>query len=503
MKGSFVIVNLLVQLIISIITAECNDQDYWTKRAALITEEEKNSLGGNLSLDPKERLANDLLLTLKRKEIDDAFEGRAKFFPAKNFIEVRNEINKSKLFDIIKKMPKGAVLHAHDTAIVSEDWLYHNVTYRDNLYICNQAEKLQLKFFDTPTNDCDWQLLKELRKNETVATEINLRIQKEFSMMTNNPDIMYPDVNSAWNKFMSIFILITPMLTYRPVYEDHFYQGLKELYEDNILYLELRSTLPPLYELNGTQYSPIDVVRIYKEVTDRFIKDYPDFIGVKIIFAPLRIMSVSDLDEYINMTIEMKRTFPNFFAGFDLVGQEDKGNPLNLYVDKLQRLTNEVNFFFHAGETDWFGLKSDKNLLDAVLLNTTRIGHGYALLKHPQVLKIIMEKKIAIEICPISNQVLGLVRDLRNHPASILFAEGFPVVISNDDPGLWGSKALSYDFYEAFVGMMSRDADIRALKQLALNSIIYSSMSNSEKHEAAEIWTRKWHEFLDKINYSN
>lgn len=214
-------------------------------------------------------------------------------------------------------------------------------------------------------------------------------------------------------------------------------------------------------------------------------------------------MSVSDLDEYINITIELKRTFPNFFAGFDLVGQEDKGNPLNLYVDKLQRLTNEVNFFFHAGETDWFGLKSDKNLLDAVLLNTTRIGHGYALLKHPQVLKIIMEKKIAIEICPISNQVLGLVRDLRNHPASILFAEGFPVVISNDDPGLWGSKALSYDFYEAFVGMMSRDADIRALKQLAINSIIYSSMSASEKQKAYEIWTRKWFEFLDNINYSN
>lgn len=71
MKGTFVILNLLVQLIISIITAECNNQDYWTKRAALITEEERNSLGGNLSLDPRERLANDLLLTLKRKEIDD------------------------------------------------------------------------------------------------------------------------------------------------------------------------------------------------------------------------------------------------------------------------------------------------------------------------------------------------------------------------------------------------------------------------------------------------
>lgn len=212
-------------------------------------------------------------------------------------------------------------------------------------------------------------------------------------------------------------------------------------------------------------------------------------------------MSTSQLDEYIDTTLEIKRKFPNFFAGFDLVGQEDTGNSLELYAEKLQRMTNEVGFFFHAGETNWYGSKTDRNLLDAVLLNTTRIGHGYAIVKHPEILKIVKERKIAIEICPISNQVLGLVKDLRNHPANILFAGGFPVVVSNDDPGLWGSKALSYDFYEAFVGMMSRDADIRALKQLAINSIIYSSMSGCEKQYAHDVWTRKWSEFLCKINY--
>ena len=43
--------------------------------------------------------------------------------------------------------------------------------------------------------------------------------------------------------------------------------------------------------------------------------------------------------------------------------------------------------------------------MDAVLLNSTRIGHGYALYKHPLVMQLIKERDIAIEVNPISNQV--------------------------------------------------------------------------------------------------
>ena len=45
------------------------------------------------------------------------------------------------------------------------------------------------------------------------------------------------------------------------------------------------------------------------------------------------------------------------------------------------------------------------NIVDAMLLNATRIGHGYAAAKNPVVLKYIMENEVALEINPISNQV--------------------------------------------------------------------------------------------------
>lgn len=104
-------------------------------------------------------------------------------------------------------------------------------------------------------------------------------------------------------------------------------------------------------------------------------------------------------------------------------------------------------------------------------MNTTRIGHGYALSKHPAILEIINKRDIAIEVNPLSNQVLGLVHDLRNHPGAVYVSKNMPIIISNDDPGFWSAKGLSYDFYYAFMSFAPRNAGLKMLKQLVLNSI--------------------------------
>lgn len=109
---------------------------------------------------------------------------------------------------------------------------------------------------------------------------------------------------------------------------------------------------------------------------DRFIKDHPDFIGVKIIYAPRRAVDGEKVDYYLETLMQLKKLYPNFVAGFDLVGQEDKGKPLTEFANKLNVVDQEIPYFFHAGETNWNGVSTDLNLFDAFLLNTKRIGHG-------------------------------------------------------------------------------------------------------------------------------
>lgn len=184
-------------------------------------------------------------------------------------MEVIPEIEKSDVFKILRHLPKGGILHAHDTAIVSLDYKLYNLTYRENLYACNVNGTLKLKFFNNPDNECDWQSLSEMRRNPVQADAINERIKRQMTMITENPRNAYDTVDKAWKKFNSIFAFMRSWLSYRPVYEDHFYRGLQEFHDDNIMYVELRATLSSLYELDGRTYGAVEVAQIHKNVVDR------------------------------------------------------------------------------------------------------------------------------------------------------------------------------------------------------------------------------------------
>ncbi|XP_072863192.1 adenosine deaminase 2 isoform X1 [Chlorocebus sabaeus] len=474
--------------------------------AHLLLKEKMMRLGGPLVLTTKEEQANERLMRLKIAEMKEAMKTLI-FPPSMHFFQAKHLIERSQVFNILRMMPKGAALHLHDTGIVTMDWLVRNVTYRPHCHICFTSKGIMQFKFAHPTprtsEKCSkWILLEDYRKRVQNVTEFDDSLLRNFTLVTQHPEVIYTNQNVVWSRFQTIFFTISGLIRYAPVFRDYVFRSMQEFYEDNVLYMEIRARLLPVYELSGEHHDEEWSVKTYQEVAQKFVETHPEFIGIKIIYSDDRSKDVTVIAESIRTAMGLRTKFPTVVAGFDLVGHEDTGHSLHDYKDALMipaRDGVKLPYFFHAGETDWQGTSIDKNILDALMLNTSRIGHGFALSKHPAARAYSWEKDIPIEVCPISNQVLKLVSDLRNHPVAALMAIGHPMVISSDDPAMFGAKGLSYDFYEAFMGIGGMKADLRTLKQLAMNSIRYSTLLEMEKNTFMEIWKKRWDKFIADV----
>lgn len=205
------------------------------------------------------------------------------------------------------------------------------------------------------------------------------------------------------------------------------------------------------------------------------------------------ILGKKALVEHMKECIAMKLKYPHLIAGYDLVGQEDKGRPLvdmtpELFWFKKRCMENGVDlpFFFHAGECLGDGDETDQNLFDAILLGTRRIGHGFSLFKHPLLVEMVKTKKILIESCPISNEVLRLTSSIKAHPLPALLARGVSCALSNDDPAILGHRenGVTHDFWQALQGW--ENLGLAGLGSLAENSVRWAAYED----QTAKDWTK-------------
>lgn len=235
--------------------------------------------------------------------------------------------------------------------------------------------------------------------------------------------------------------------------------------------------------------------KVITEEVDKF-KSSPEgarFWGITTIWTAHRNSPTKSLIFDMDNCITTKISYPNLIAGFDVVGPEDLGRPLSDLLPELfwfrKQCTEEgvnIPFFFHAGETLGDGSETDKNLFDAILLGTRRIGHGYSLYKHPLLIDMVKEKRILIESCPISNEVLRLCGSISAHTLPSLLARGVTCALSNDDPAMLGHETagLSHDYWQALQGW--ENLGLAGLGSLAENSVRWAAFEDQGQEEWIE-----------------
>ncbi|XP_062540188.1 adenosine deaminase 2-like [Armigeres subalbatus] len=492
--GSLVLLLVLIPLVGSI------SIDYYTKRQVILETEKKLSTGGNAFFTAKELKADEVLMKLKNKTIADGVSNSNSYAPSMHFFRAKPIIDNSSIFRIIKALPKGSVLHLHNNAAVSSEWIIKNLTYRPEAKLCEHQG--QIFFTVRKTEYCPEESLKSiqtLRARNGSVELFDAWLESFINLKKVDPKLIHADINTVWMEFEKMFSVVRDLLNHRPFFEAFHMQLLKEFYEDNVLYIELRIALSKLYDFDGKTYDEAQVTTILANLIESFKQSNPGFVGAKVIFSKHRGIDSGTAQDLLKSFVKLNKEFPKLVVGFDLVGQEDINKPLTTFLDELQQFRQTTPYFFHAGETNGYGSEADLNLIDAVLLDTRRIGHGFSLYKHPVLRKMIKSGGIALEICPISNQVLRLVDDLRNHPAVSYVSESIPIVISADDPGFWDSKGVSYDFYYALMAIAPSTTGIGFLKQIVWDSVRYSSLTSEERTEYSEILQPKWEQFLDDL----
>ncbi|OBZ69171.1 Adenosine deaminase CECR1-A [Grifola frondosa] len=459
-------------------------------------------------------------------------------FPGMEFLTARETILGTQLFKILSKMPKGALLHAHLDATVNARVLLrlalgqpalHVRTHEhltansinDTLPQFQALPEAQFSALTSLTDDAyipdSWVPLQKARENfhESLGGPEGFDNWVVGALMIN-PSQAYGTHNTTykiWKKFASTFIVSNPLIRFAPVWTQYVREFFMSSIEDGISYSEARIMFwsECMFGADGQENIPhrewfVMYNRVLNEVKDEMKRQgrEDEFVGSKIIYTTMRNITCEELEWCLEDCLSLKQEFPHLLAGFDLVGHEDSLRPLidyivplKKFVERQKELGIDIPFIFHAGETLGDGTAADMNLYDAILLDTKRIGHGFSLVKHPRLMEICREKKIAVEVCPISNEILRLTSSMPTHPLPVLMNQGVTVALCSDDPAVFGNMGLSFDFFQVLVA--SEVTGLTTLGEMARDSLRYSCLDTQERELALSLFEKRWATFIDWV----
>lgn len=416
------------------------------------------------------------------------------FISADNFHEKKKFIDTSRIFKIFKKMPKGALLHIHSFAGSSAEWIVKNLTYMDNCYLYTFNDSVKnygtMMFLEKDSYKPGWESIKDLRENSRITDD------SLINMLTLN--YKGDDSKETLIHFENIIDRLS-LIYYEPAFRLYSKTLFDSLITDGESYAELRTGLSGVYDLKDRKYTSEDILLIYKEIIDEVKIRHPEF-DAKIIFTVSREINSENFFNELNTAQSLRRKYPDLIAGIDISPYDNHLRKISNFKDKfhaidsvLNKNVNELPFYISINE---FENPSFEYIESALRLNPKRIGYGLGIKQYPDLALEVKEKQIAIEVCPLSNLLLGQIPDLSIHPAAEYILENYPLTLNSDYPQIFGYSGLTYDFLTAYIVW---GFDLPAVKKLAENSLSFSGMDEEDKKEAVELFNRKWNVFIDEL----
>ena len=429
------------------------------------------------------------------------------------------------LMEVLRRMPKGGLLHVHSAAALSveglidllKEWkgcpIYITMAGTDEGKMNYLSDNQQLIPGREMMLDDFWNILNAERR---------LRNWLTVGRHTDNAEYI-------WDEFNKIFVRTSALFADMGFYFEYHRRFFLECLRDRIDYVELRCGFQDFVSqendvqenvildqspefLNVLEDARIAAMQEYRETREEGDWNPPyGEIGLGVILCARRDLDPENLGHRLKLMRKMDTAiawklgrYSKLIKGFDFVSEEDRGKTsYSYYKDiiygevfdgyeegspeeaafkplKLQHKligvsrVEMIELMLHAGESLWM---EQENIIDAKIASKSRMGHGFQMLEFPAALMDYLYSRCVdspsgpvLEVCPISNQMLRYFPDIRNHYALMLMKMGVPCVLSNDDPQILGNPGLSYDFWEMY---MASDGGLMMVKGLVFTAFVF------------------------------
>ncbi len=199
-----------------------------------------------------------------------------------------------------------------------------------------------------------------------------------------------------------------------------------------------------------------------KEDYYAFINDCVHTYKEKIDFRP-EIGVAKGIPEDIWKTNITEDILSGTFKSIDLYGEEEIYYP-DRYKKYLKLCKeNNVKVKFHIGE-----FCDSKKMIEVIKeLDPDEIQHGINCYLDDECISLIKEKDIILHICPTSNEILGAVKSVKEHPVRVIYDKGIKLTINTDDLLLFDS-GVSDEYLKLYNEGVFNEDELDIIRQNSL-----------------------------------
>jgi aminodeoxyfutalosine deaminase len=200
--------------------------------------------------------------------------------------------------------------------------------------------------------------------------------------------------------------------------------------------------------------------------------------GVEVLLTPdvTRGAPVEDGFELVRQAAKYKE---RGIVGIGLGGEEALYPP-EKFTDVFALVRDEgFGSVPHAGEVA--GPQSVRGALDA--LHADRVRHGIRAVEDPALLEELAERRVVLDVTPLSNLRTGVVPSLGEHPLPGLLAAGIPCTVSTDDPEMFDT-----DLTREYDSVLSMGVDPKTIYEAGVEGALCTGETRERLREIGEAY---------------